>query len=241
MDTPLVRFNFLDEGTFEKALEGVDRIFLIRPPILNKPEDLYPFIDAAKKANIRHIVFVSLLGVERNPFPPHYKIEKYIVKSGIPYTFLRPSFFMQNLNTTHQEDIKEHNDIFLSAGQATVSFVDTRDIGEAAAHVLLKPDQHIGQGYDLTGPEALTYEEAARLFTKVLGRKITYSSPSVWKFRKVMLSRGLPKGFVNVMAVLYLTTRFGMAKKVTTELDTLLGRKPATLEQFISDYADDWK
>lgn len=61
---------------FDKALKSVSSIFLMRPPVLNDPKTLYPFIDASKKAGIRHIVFVSLLGVERNPFLPHYKIEK---------------------------------------------------------------------------------------------------------------------------------------------------------------------
>ena len=236
-----VRFDFLDPSTYMDALNGVDRLFLIRPPVLNNPKAFYPFIDAAKRLGVRHIVFVSLLGVERNPFPPHFKIEKYIEHSGIPYTFLRPSFFMQNLNTTHQEDIKVHNDIFLPAGHAKVSFIDTRDIGEAAAHVLLEPEHHVNRSYALTGPEALTYFDAARLLTETLGRKVTYSNPSTLTFRKVMLSRGIPKGFVNVMAVLYLTTRLGMAKKVTTELAPLLKREPTSLAQYIRDYADNWK
>lgn len=237
----LVEFDFLNPATYQEALHKVDQVFLIRPPVLNRPEDLYPFINAAKREGIRHIVFISLLGIERNPFPPHYKIEKYIRKSGISYTFLRPSFFMQNLNTTHLEDIREHNEIFLPAGRAKVSFIDTRDIGEAAAQVLLDPASHQDQSYSLTGPEALTYEDAAALFTQQLGRKITYSNPSVFKFRSVLLERGIPKEFVNVMAMLYLTTRFGMAKKVTHELRTLLRREPTPLAQYILDYGDSWK
>lgn len=236
----LAKFNFLDPATYAEALSGVDRLFLVRPPVLNKPQDLYPFIDAAVTAGVRHVVFISLLGIEHNPFPPHYKIEKYIKQSGVPFTFLRPSFFMQNLNTTHQEDIRDRGDIFLPAGRAKVSFIDTRDIGEAAARVLMEPEPHVNKSYTLTGPEAVTYSEAARLFTEILGRSITYSNPSVGKFKKELLSRGVPKDFVNVMAVLYLTTRFGMANKVTHELEALLGRHPRTLAQYIHDYADEW-
>lgn len=236
----LVKFDFLDPSTYAKALSGVDRLFLMRPPVLNKPRDLYPFIDAAVTAGVRHVVFISLLGIEHNPFPPHYKIEKYIKQSGIPFTFLRPSFFMQNLNTTHREDIRDRDDIFLPAGHAKVSFIDTRDIGEAAARVLMEPELHANKSYTLTGPEAVTYSEAACLFTEILGRSITYSNPSVGSFKKELLSRGIPKDFVNVMAVLYLTTRFGMANKVTNELEALLGRLPRTLAQYVHDYADEW-
>ncbi len=235
-----IQFDFLNSRTYSAALTGVDRIFLIRPPILSDPKQMYPFLDEAKRLGVKHIVFISLLGIERNPFPPHYKIEKFIESSGIPYTFLRPSFFMQNLNTTHQLDIKEKGDIFLPAGDASVSFIDTRDIGEAAARILVNPQNHMNKGYTLTGPEALTYQDAAAIMTRILGRHITYSKPGVLAFRREMLKQGHAKGFVNVMAILYLTTRFGMAKRVTDDLATLIQREPTTLEQYVIDHAQYW-
>ncbi len=67
---------------------------------------------------------------------PHHKIEKIIRELEIPYTFIRPSFFMQNLNTTHQKDIKENHDLFIPAGKSKTSFIDTRDIGEVAVTCL---------------------------------------------------------------------------------------------------------
>lgn len=237
----VIQFDFLDKTTYEVALEGVDRVFLIRPPMINNPGDMYSFIDALKDSGIKHITFVSLLCVERNPFPPHYKIEKYIKSSNIPFTFLRPSFFMQNLNTAHLKDIKDNNDIFLPAGKAKVSFIDTRDIGEAAANVLLDPKKHQYKSYTLTGPEAVTYNEAANIFSEVLGRQITYSDPSIFKFRKTMIKNGVPKGFVNIMAILYLTTRFGMAKQVTHDLKELLEREPHSLKDYVKDHSHYWK
>lgn len=72
-----VCFDFTDTKTYEKALENVDRVFLMRPPHLGKPEDLYLFIDAMKQHNIKLVSFLSLMGVEKNTIPPHHKIEKY--------------------------------------------------------------------------------------------------------------------------------------------------------------------
>jgi uncharacterized protein YbjT (DUF2867 family) len=236
----LVRFDFLDPATFSSALNGVSSVFLVRPPQLGDPKPLLPFVREAKEAGVRHIVFLSLLGIERNPLPPHYRIEKYVKNSGIPYTFLRPSFFMQNLNTIHREDIRDRGDIFIPAGKAPVSFIDTRDIGEAAAVALTDPEAYANRAFTLTGGEALTYEEAAALFAEALGRTVTYSDPSAGEFRKVMLRRGLSKDYVNVMIALYFTTKLGLAKKVTSELETLLGRKPTTLRQYIFDYRDCW-
>lgn len=68
-----VYFDFTNMDTFNKALENVDRVFLIRPPHLGKPEDSYPFIDAMKFQEIKLVSFLSIMGVEKNTIPPHHK------------------------------------------------------------------------------------------------------------------------------------------------------------------------
>ncbi|WP_229366021.1 SDR family oxidoreductase [Fibrisoma montanum] len=179
-----VKLDFTDAATFGPALKGVSRLLLVRPPQLADVDKYFkPFIDVVKQKPIRQIVFLSLQGVENNALTPHYKIEKLIVEAGIPYTFLRPSFFMQNLSTTHRDEIRLRNEIFVPAGNGQTSFVDVRDIGAVAALVLTSNgDEHLNKGYELTGSEALTYGEVAELLTKVLGRAITYRNPSVPRF-----------------------------------------------------------
>lgn len=239
-DCELVRFDFLEPSTFEPALEEVDRLFLMRPPMLSDARQMAPFIRKVRERGVRHIAFLSLLGIEKNPFPPHARIEKMLTESGIACTFLRPSFFMQNMNGAHLEDIRDRNDLFLPAGSAPVSFVDARDVGEAAGAVLAEGGAHLCRAYDLTGSEAITYHEAARIFTEVLGRPVRYSNPSVWTFRREKLRQGTDKSYVTVMCALYLMTRFGMAKKVTDDLERLLGRKPGTFKEYVRDYAECW-
>jgi uncharacterized protein YbjT (DUF2867 family) len=146
---------------------------------------------------------------------------------------------MQNLNSTHCEDIRDRDDIFIPAGKSKSSFIDTRDIGEAGA-IVLADEVHKNKAYTLTGSEALDYYEVARIFSEVLGRNIKYTNPSPLKFKKVMLQRGMNKEFVNVMVALYFTTRMGMAKKVTYDLENLLGRRPITVKQFVKDYESCW-
>lgn len=237
-----VRFDFLDPSTYDGALEGVDRVFLMRPPALSKPEQLKPFVDHAREKGVEQVVFLSLLGIEKNPFPPHAKIEKLLQASGMAYTFLRPSFFMQNLTGPHLEDIRDRNELLVPARKAPVSFVDTRDIGEAAARILAAPiGAHRNMAYDLTGPEALTYAEAAAILSRVLGRSIVYPDPGVLHFRRHMIRRGFDKGYVNVMCMLYLLTGFGMSKRVTDDLERLLGRRPTSLEAFVRDHAGCWQ
>ncbi|WP_086347593.1 NmrA family NAD(P)-binding protein [Candidatus Enterococcus clewellii] len=235
-----VHFDFLDPNTFPEAFIGVNKVFFVRPPQLSTPkEDMFPFLSYANQQKLQQIVFVSLIGVEKNPVTPHHKIEKMIRQLEIPYTFIRPSFFMQNLTTTHLEDIKIQHDLFIPAGHAKTSFIDTRDIGEVAA-VCLTDSNYINQELELTGPEALTYNEIAKDMSNILGVEITYSKPGLLKFRRVMIKRGIPKEYVNVMVMLYLITQLGNAKKVTNTVEKVLKHSPRNIKEFINDYKNDF-
>ncbi|WP_127850187.1 SDR family oxidoreductase [Lacticaseibacillus hulanensis] len=228
-------FDFLNAHSFSAAHDA-DRVFFVRPPQLGKPkQDMFPFLDYLKQnGRVKQVVFVSMLGVDKNPVTPHHKIEKHIREIGLPHTFIRPSFFMQNLTTTHVQDIREHHDLFIPAGNSVTSFIDTRDIAAVAAKCLLN-DQYIGQQLDITGGRALSYDQVAAIMSKELGTAITYSNPSLLHFRKVMRKRGIPAEFVNVMVMLYVITRLGNAKAVTDTLPQVLGREPITFEQFVAD------
>lgn len=232
----VVNFDFLDKRTFEKALEGVTKVFLMRPPQLANPkEDMLPFLTEAKEKGVNHMVFVSLLGVEKNPIVPHRKIEDMIQELGINYSFLRPSFFMQNLNTTHLEDVTKRNELFMPVGKAKTSFIDTRDIGEIAA-ICLTENGHLNKAYTLTGSEALDYYEVAEIMSQVLERNIIYTNPGILKFRSTIIKRGTPKEFANVMTMLYTMTKLGTAKKITNDARDILGRKPTSFRKYIEDY-----
>lgn len=233
-------FDLEDPKTFEEALAGIKSVFLVRPPKLTDVEGIFmPFINYCKSIHVEHIVFLSLLGIEKNPFPPHHKIEKLIIASGISYTFIRPSFFMQNLISPHGDDIKNRDEIYIPSGKALISFIDTEDIGEIIGKVLTE-DGHLNKAYSVTGPEAINYYTVADKMTSILGRKINYSNPSLLKFRKTMIKRGILKEYATVMTILYLTTKLGMAKQVTSVAEKILGRKPHSISEFIKTNKDSW-
>lgn len=235
-----VHFDFLSKDTYEKALQGVSKIFLVRPPKLASPkEDMLPFLEQAKRSGVEHIVFVSLLGVEKNPIVPHRKIETYIRVLGFHYTFLRPSFFMQNINTTHREDIVQRNELYMPVGSAKTSFIDTRDIADVAA-ICLTEKGHLDNSYTLTGNEAISYYEAASIMSEVLGRKITYTNPGIFEFRRMIIKRGTPKDFANVMTMLYIMTKLGTAKTITNTTEMLLKRPPISFKQYVEDHKKDF-
>lgn len=238
----IVCLDFTDPSTFSNALEAVDRVFIMRPPHLGKPEDLKPFIEALKaKGDIKLVSFLSLIGVEKNPVPPHHKIEKYIEQADLPYCHIRPSFFMQNLSGVHAYEIKHFNRIVVPVKQALTSFIDAEDIGEMTAKVLSEPDLHQNKGYALTGAQAIDYWEVANIFTKELGREIIYTNPNPAFAKKYWMNvRGLEKEYCTVMSMLYMMTRLGTAKKVTTTFEQIMGKKPQTFEQFVKKNKHYW-
>ncbi|WP_203226046.1 SDR family oxidoreductase [Bacillus kwashiorkori] len=232
----VVYFDFTNPDTFEKALANVDRVFLMRPPHLGKPEDLYPFIDAMKKAQIKLVSFLSLMGVEKNPIPPHHKIEKYIEVSGIPFAHIRPGFFMQNISGIHAVEIREKNEVFVPARKSKTSFIDAKDIGFATAIVLHEYNKYENTAHTITGSKALDYYEVAEILTNITGRKIRYAKPSYLQYRKYYINtRGLNKDYVNVTVALYFMTRMGTAKMVTDDFYQLTGKQPRTFEQFVKE------
>jgi len=236
-----VRFDFTDPSTFDETFKGVKRMFYMRPPhITNIQRDMAPSMDAAKRAGVTHVVFLSLIGIENTTYVPHYKVETYLKAINMQTTFLRCSFFMQNLNTTHRREIKERNEIFVPVGKAKTAFIDARDIGAVAAVTLLE-DGHAGMNYDLTDSQRLDYWEVASIMSEILGRRITYRNPNPLHFLIETMRRGTPFMFALVMTGLYTSTRFGMAEPITDEVERLTGISPITFRQYVTDYEDAWK
>jgi uncharacterized protein YbjT (DUF2867 family) len=199
---------------------------------------MVPALEAAKNAGVRQMVFLSLIGIEQNKIVPHYKVEQWLRQSGLDYTFLRCSFFMQNMNTIHRAEIRDHDEIYLPVGHARTSFIDVSDIGAVAALVLTQAG-HENRAYDLTGSEALDYFQVAELFTRELGRKITYKNPSSLAFWGRQ-ARQSPLMFALVTTWLYSNTRKGMAALTTNDVERLLGRQPIKMQQYVHDYRKCW-
>ncbi len=240
-DPDYVRLEFGDEHTYREAFAGAQALFLIRPPqIADVAQKILPALGVARSAGVEHVVFLSLQGAERNRVVPHRRVEDDLKAQGPAWTLLRPSFFMQNLSTTHRRDIAERDEVFVPAGGGRTSFVDTRDIAAVAVKALTEPG-HAFKAYELTGSEALSYFEVADILSKTLRRPVRYPNPSPWRFWRRMRDDGYPAGYVGVMLALYTVCRFGLAARVTPETARLLERAPLSFEQFARDYASCWQ
>ena len=234
-----VRLDLLDPTTAAPALLGVDRLFLLRPPAISDvAKALGPLVHAAAEAGVRRVVVLSVMGV--NPALPHWRMERMVQKAGLSMTALRPSYFAQNLLTAFGQELREHSRLRLACGSGRVSFLDTRDVAAVASRVLVDPDAHPAGPRTLTGPEALDFSQAAALLSDELGRQISYEPCSLLTRRRTLREQGAEPAYVRVQLVIDVTTRLGLAKRVTRGVEDVLGRPATTLGSFVHDHRDTW-
>jgi len=178
-----VTFDFTDPSTYEAAFADVSAMFLVRPPRLaNVARDLVPALERARSLGVRHVVFLSVQGVDGLPVLPHARIEAWLRGSGLGWHFLRASFFDQNLSTVQAKAVRERDELVLPAGRGRTAFVDADDVAAVAAAVLAEPQRFDDAAWTLTGSEALTYGEVAGIMTAVLGRPIRYRQPGLLSY-----------------------------------------------------------
>lgn len=235
--------DFTDPTTWPQAYEGVERMFLLRPPHLARPKSqMLPSLEAAKAAGVRHVVLLSLQGAERNRLVPHAALESWLRESVLTWTFVRASFFMQNLTGTHLSDIRDRDEIVVPAGHGGTSFVDADDVAAVAAAALLDPERHRNRAWTPTGPRALTYTEVANTLSIALERPIRYANPGVLQYvRHARRTLGLSWGMVAVTTAIYTISRVGRADGLTDDVALVTGRDPVPFETFAAAHAAAWR
>jgi len=237
LDCVTVAFDFTDPTTYRDAFADVDAMFLVRPPALSRVRrDVVPALAAAVGAGVERVVFLSVIGADRNPLVPHARIESWLADAGLETTFLRASFFMQNLSTTHREEIRDGR-LAVPAGDGKTSLVDARDVAAVAVRTLR---EGITGAYDLTGPDALSYAEVCAVLSAALEHEVEYTDPSLPRF---LVSRYRIEGDfakTGVMAAIYTTARLGLADRVTDDVRSLLGRPPMDFRTFVRDNRTVW-
>lgn len=241
-DAVAVAFDLDRPETFGPALQGVDRAFVIARSGDAQPQaTLNPFFDQARAAGVEHVVFLTAAGVEMNEEAGLRQAERHLMASGLAYTILRPTWFMQNFSAGFiQPMIAQMGAIYLPAGDGKTSFIDASDIAAVAAAVLTQPG-HAGQEYALTGGESLSYAEAATVISQVAGRPISYVAISSDEFRQSLTRNGWPAESADFMAGLFRPVEQGWAASVSPDVESILGRKPITFQQFASDNAAVWR
>ncbi len=237
----LVNFEFDEPATYAEALKGVNKLLLIRPnQVSDVSKHIFPFLDQVEKSEVRHLVFVSIVGAQRNRIFANHRIETHLKKMSIPHTIIRPSLYMQNLITLHGQDIKNNDRLYIPAGAGMVNYIDARDVARVAGE-LLTSSGHDGKEYEITGQEPLDFYKIASLFSRELGREIKYARPITIQFirQKMREKKGMP--FIVTLTLLYEAARNGKMSHVSNVFKELTGAEPRKLEDFIHEYRHFWE
>ncbi len=204
-------------------------------------------VNGAIERRVNHIVKLSHIRADPTDEPQinitrlHHQAEKIIEESGIPFTFLRPNFFMQNFVNFYLG--KDQSSIYLPAGNGKVSFVDVRDIAAVTVQALTGNENglHSGKAYTITGPEAISYGDAAGILSEYIGRDISYVSISDDDARKAILDMGMSDWHTNILLELLKLSREGHLSRISHEVEEVTGNKPISFSRFAKDYASAFK
>ena len=236
-----VEFDYDRPETFRAAVRGIDRLFLVvRPGDDHSDETAIPLLDAALAGGVTHVVSLTAMGVDRLPGSSLRRIECHVEATAPSWTHLRPNFFMQIFAAPPLlGQLQRGNALRLPAGEARLSFIDAADISAAAAAVLTD-DSHAGRGYTLTGPEALDHHEVARAIGAAAGRHVQYVPLEEGEARAEMAAGGLSAARVERLIGFYRLVRAGACAVMAPDLESILGRRPTTFEQFARRTAEAW-
>ncbi|MCW5932530.1 MAG: NmrA family NAD(P)-binding protein [Bacteroidetes bacterium] len=229
-----VHFDFEDFETYDSALSGIDKVFLLRPPHISDIETYFkPLISKIKEKNINQVVFLSVQGAEKSKVIPHNKIERLIKEHGLDFIFLRPSYFMQNLTTTLISDIKAKRQIILPSGKAKFNWIDIENIGEIGSILLDKFNDYKNQAIEITGLENENFEKVTELINDSIENPIEFVNVNPFRFYKIKKREGMAKGMIIVMILLHVLPRFQKEPKISDFYEKLTGKKPTDLKTFI--------
>lgn len=232
-----VPFDLTDASTFGRALEGIEKVFLIARPGDDEPHVVAaPLLSAMRAAGVRHVVNLTAFGAELRPTFGLRLLELALEGSGLAWTHLRPNWFMQIFDVPPLGPIlRTTGRLALPAGDARVSFVDARDVSAVAAAALLDPGFQ-GRALSLTGPEALDHDAAVRAIGAAAGTTMRYHPQTEEEARAALAAAGFASARIERLIGFYRLVRSGLASPVTPDVEHALGRPPRGFRAFAADY-----
>ena len=229
-----------EPDTLGEAFDGVDILWLLTPASALEPSMGSNAVTSARRAKVGHIVRNSAIKAghdapNRNG-RLHALVEESVKASGIPWTILRPHYYMQNLLSS-AASVASDGMLYMNMGQGRVGMIDGRDVGVFAAKVIEHPEQHAGKTYAPTGPELTTMAEAAETLSSVLGKRVNYVALPQDAAQQAMLGFGLSRWFVGNVVDYGRVYSEGWGDFTTNDFNEITGQDAHSFKQFASDFA----
>lgn len=231
----VVEAEYGDAEASARVLEGVDTLFLVSATeSADRLEQQRSFVEQAAKAGVRHIVYTSFFGAAPDAVftlaRDHWATERHIYDEGIAHTFLRDNLYLDLLEQFAGED----GVIRGPADRGRVAAVSRADVARSAVAVLRDPSPHVGHTYELTGPEALTLDEAARILTTGLGRPVRFENETMDEAYASRAGYQAPQWQQDAWVSTYRAIAAGELERTTRDVERLTGRRPLGLAQLLA-------
>jgi uncharacterized protein YbjT (DUF2867 family) len=199
------------------------------------------FLDEAERAGVRHITYLSAYGAEHAPAEMALRAVELDLTSrrSLSHSILRPAWFMQNFSETFLKPVND--EIAVPCGTGAEAFVSAEDIASVAVATLSDPLRHAGRAYAPTGPDSLTFEEAARLISIAVARRITYRDVDRNEWINAMTQAGVPAEYGEVLRSLTDTVASGQGSRPNDDVLVATGAAPTRFEEFAVKTAPAWQ
>jgi uncharacterized protein YbjT (DUF2867 family) len=227
-----VRFDWADRETHAPALRGVSAVYLVAPVAEPDPVPrVEPFLAEAVRQGVRRVVQLSSSAVPEGA-PGLGAVHRLVRASTPEWAVLRPSWFMQNFTGEHSlaRDARG-GEIVTATGEGRVAFVDATDIAAVAGHALVDEVPHNTE-HVLTGPEALSYTEAAAIVARRIGRPVRHRAVTAAELAHHLAERGMPPDYAEVLAALDTDIAAGAEDRVTDTVERVTGRPARGFREF---------
>jgi NAD(P)H dehydrogenase (quinone) len=230
--------DFNDGAGLEKAFSGVDQLLIIPGSDLTpdvRPAQHRTAISAARTAAVGHIIYISSVGCR--PGPPdgiletHFSTEQALITSGAPWTLLRMSIYAEALLNGAKQALSTHT--YTALAGAPAAYIVRDDLAAAAAG-LLTTKGHEGITYHASGPASVAASEIAEIVGKLARTTVQFSPLTVAQLESSLSGFGLPPGVVNAISRFQQALQAGAFDLVTGDVERLSGRRPESVEDFLS-------
>ncbi len=233
--------DYNDYDSLLKAFTGIEKmLFISSSDIINRETQHLHVVNAAKASGVQHVVYTGFNGKNQSESSPlwlvsksHLNTEKWIKESGINYTILKNTLYMDFIPMFLGETVLKSGTIYLPAGDGKVGAALRAEMAEATANIL-SSNNHIGKTYSFANPESFSYGYIATYLTQLTGKSIQYISPTAEEYVQTLTTLGVPTDFINVLSSFAVAQSLGELDSTGSDLETLLGRKPTTIQTFLS-------
>jgi len=224
-------FDWDKPENWEAVLDGVEKAYITYYPDFVTPgamEKIQRFVDTAKKSGTQQLVFLSGRGADAAA-----EAEQIVIDSGLRWTVVRSSWFMQNFSEFFFLDNILAGYFVVPEHKALEPFVDLDDLADVMVETLIE-DKHNGKIYELTGPELLSFKDTSHIISEAINRPVIYEEASMDAYAKILRDYEVPEDIIWLMQHLFTEELDGRNESLTHDIENVIGRKPTTFSEYVA-------